>query len=167
MKARIGFDKVWPSEVYARDFVGVKKCSLCHNKKDRGDQVKIWQDTAHAKAFYTLGTPEAKALADKLGIADPRQSGKCLRCHSTAYGFGERITTGAIPPEEGVSCETCHGPGRDYMKLKVMKDREQAKAAGLIVPGEQTCLKCHNETAPNVKPFNFEESWLKIRHPAP
>jgi len=167
MKERIGFDKVWPSEKLAHDFVGVKKCSLCHKTDKQGSQFKIWEDSPHAKAYDTLGMPEAKALAAKLGIADPQQSGKCLRCHSTAYAFGEDKVTENIPVEEGVSCETCHGPGKDYMKITTMKDRAKAVQAGLVIPGEATCLKCHNETAPNVKPFHYQESWDKIKHPVP
>lgn len=167
MKKRIGMDNVWPSEVPEHDYVGVRKCALCHKKEAAGSQYPIWKETAHAKAFDTLGTEEAKALAQKLGIEDPQQSGKCLRCHSTAYAFGEQRVTNVIPVEEGLSCETCHGPGKDYMKLKTMKNREKAVAAGLIIPNEQTCLKCHNQTAPNVKPFDFHESWEKIKHPVP
>lgn len=167
LKKRIGFDQVWKSETYDHEFAGVTKCSLCHKKESQGSQYQIWQATAHARAFGTLGTPAAIELANKLGIADPQQSGKCLRCHSTAYAFGEQKVTDKIPVEEGISCETCHGPGMDYGKLTVMKDREEAIAAGLIIPGEQTCLKCHNESAPNVKAFNFQESWGKIIHPVP
>ena len=69
--------------------------------------------------------------------------------------------------KEGISCETCHGPGKDYKRLKIMQDREKAVAAGLIIPDEQTCLKCHNDTAPNVAPFNYKEAWEKIKHPVP
>ena len=160
-------EKIWASEVPVHDYIGAKKCSLCHNKAAKGDQYQIWKGSAHANAFQTLGTPEAKAVADALGIADPQQSGKCLRCHSTAYAFGEQKVTDIISVEEGVSCETCHGPGKDYMKLEAMKDREKAVAAGLIIPDEQTCLKCHNDTAPNVKPFHFQELWDKIKHLMP
>lgn len=167
MKTRIGFELTRTSEPSVRGYIGVKKCSVCHNSESKGYHYKIWKSSAHARAFETLGTPEAKALGKRLGIPDPQQSGKCLRCHSTAYAFGEQRVTDAIPIEEGISCETCHGEGKDYMKIETMKDRKKALAAGLIIPDEKTCLKCHNETAPNVKEFNYQESWDKIKHYTP
>src|SRR3989338_8648703 len=114
------------------EFVGVAKCSLCHKKPEQGEQFKIWQETKHAQAFETLKTPEAKEQAAKLGIDDPSTSGKCLKCHSTAYWFSETKVTDVIPIEEGVSCESCHGPGKDYMKKSIMQDKEEAIANGLI-----------------------------------
>lgn len=167
MKARIRFDYTWPSEQSKHEYVGVKKCSLCHKAKKQGDQYRIWLGSPHAKAYETLGTPEAKELAGKLGIDDSQKSGKCLRCHSTAYGFGEEKITEVISVEEGISCETCHGPGKDYLTSKIMKNRKKAVAKGLIIGKEQTCLKCHNATAPNVKEFHFEEAFDQMKHPVP
>ncbi|MGE3840602.1 MAG: cytochrome c3 family protein [Vicinamibacterales bacterium] len=41
-------------------------------------------------------------------------------------------------------CEACHGNGADYIKLSVMKDPAQAKAAGLIAkPALSSCATCH------------------------
>ena len=151
----------------SHEYVGVAKCGLCRKKDDVGAQLKIWQQSKHAKAFETLGTPEAKALGAKMEIDDPQKSGKCLKCHSTAYGFSESKVTESVPVEEGVSCESCHGPGKDYMKKSVMQDKEQAKANGLIIPNEKTCVKCHNPESPAFKEFNFKERWAQIKHPVP
>ena len=149
------------------EFIGVGKCSLCHKKEDTGEQYRIWQESKHSKAFEVLGTPEAKETAAKQGISDPQTSGKCLKCHSTAYWFSENKVTEVIPLEEGISCETCHGPGKDYMKKSVMEDKDAAIAAGLIIPDEKVCMQCHNEESPNYKPFDFKVMWEQIKHPVP
>lgn len=151
----------------AHEFAGAQKCSICHKKPEQGEQFRIWQESKHAKAFETLGTPEAKKFAAERGVEDPQTSGKCLKCHSTAYGFSEEKVTSAIAVEEGVSCESCHGAGKDYMKKSVMEDVEAAQAAGLIIPDESTCLKCHNQESPTFKPFDFNERWEKIKHSVP
>lgn len=151
----------------AHEYIGAKKCSLCHKKPEEGEQFRIWQESKHAKAFETLGTAEAKEAAAKLGISDPQTSGKCLKCHSTAYGFTETKVTDAIPVEESVSCESCHGPGKDYMKKSIMEDKQAAIENGLVIPDESTCVKCHNQESPTFKPFNFQERWEKIKHSIP
>ncbi len=147
------------------EFVGVKKCSLCHKGESKGDQYKIWLASPHAKAYETLGTAEAKKVAKKFGIDDPQKSGKCLKCHSTAYYFTESIVTDGIPVEEGVSCESCHGPGKDYMKKSIMENKHDAIANGLLIADEKVCVKCHNQESPAYRDFKYAESFEKIKHP--
>lgn len=154
-------------EAVEREYVGAKKCSLCHKTPEQGEQMKIWEGSKHAKAYETLGTPEAKETGAKRGVDNPQTSGKCLKCHSTAYGFTESKVTENIPVEEGVSCESCHGPGKDYMKKSIMQDKDAAIQAGLVIPNEETCKKCHNPESPNFKGFDFKARWEEIKHPVP
>ena len=149
------------------EFIGANKCAMCHKKPEQGEQYVIWSGSGHAKAFEVLGTPEAKETGKARGVDDPQTSGKCLKCHSTAYWFSENKVSEAIPVEEGVSCESCHAPGKDYMKKSVMEDKNAAIAAGLIIPTEQTCRQCHNEESPNFKGFDYATMWEKIKHPKP
>lgn len=157
----------YAADAPAHEFIGAQKCSLCHKKPEQGEQYRIWQESKHAKAFETLGTPEAKVAAEKLGISDPQTSGKCLKCHSTAYWFSESKVSDAIAVEEGVSCESCHGPGKDYFKKSIMEDKNAAIENGLIIPNEATCVKCHNPESPSYKSFNFKERWEQIKHLIP
>jgi hypothetical protein len=149
------------------NYVGSKACGICHKKDDEGNQLAKWQASPHAKAFETLGTDKAKEIAKARGIDDPQQSPACLKCHATAYHWGEKIVTEKIKVEEGVSCESCHGPGKKYMPKSIMEDREKSIAAGLIYPATRSCTLCHNEESPTYKPFDEKTFFEKIAHPNP
>ena len=158
------------------NYVGVKMCGVCHKKDDSGNQLGKWQDSPHAKAFELLGTPTAKEVGKKMGIDNPQTSAKCLKCHSTAYNFTETVATEKITPEDGVTCESCHGPGKNYMKKSVMENHQGAIAAGLIYPASKSCELCHNDQSPTWKAdrfttkdgkkvgFDFEQAYEKIKH---
>ena len=160
--------------------ISVKKCAMCHKKDDTGNQYAKWQSMGHSKAYEVLGTDEAKAVAAKLGIDDPQASGQCLKCHSTAYYFTESLQTEEVALENGVSCQSCHGPGADYKKKSVMESREASIAAGMIYPAkEKSCTLCHNDTSPTWKPdrytlpsgektgFDVAQAYEKIKHERP
>ena len=150
------------------EYVGAEACArMCHKTAKKGEQLRIWQESRHAKAYETLATPEAIAVGKKLGIKDPQKSDVCLACHTTAHGVSDDLKGTKFSHTEGVGCESCHGPGSLYKKMKIMKDREQAIAKGLTIPDEKTCAQCHNEKSPTYKPFNFEEYHKKIAHPKP
>ena len=163
----------------ATAYTGVKTCGMCHRKESSGNQLGIWQNGPHSKALEKLGTPEAKTAGAKVGVADPQKSGKCLKCHSTAYNMTETLQVEKIPVEEGVSCESCHGPGKAYKSKSVMENREQAIAAGLIYPATKSCESCHNAQSPTWKPdryttkdgkkvgFDVTQAYEKIKHPNP
>lgn len=155
-------------------YIGAEACGKCHKRESTGNQLGQWQQSAHAKAYATLGTPEAKRVAAEKGIADPQKDGKCLKCHVTAYGVDAALIAkpsaegeAGFRTEDGVQCESCHGPGSLYKPRKVMKSREASVAAGLIIPDEKTCKQCHNAESPSYKEFNYEESKKKILHPNP
>lgn len=163
------------------NYVGVKSCKICHKSPEKGDQFGVWSQSAHSQAYARLASPEAKAAGEKLGVADPQTSTKCLKCHSTAYNFSETppAADSKVTLEEGVSCESCHGPGKDYKSKEVMSDKAASVAAGLIIPGSLNCVKCHNEESPSWKAdrytdkdgnpvgFDLEKAFEKIKHPAP
>lgn len=177
-----------PSGKESPKFVGAKKCKMCHNKKDKGEQYNIWSGAKHSKAFELLASESAKKVAAELGIEDPQKSGQCLKCHSTAYFFtAERVSNIAVKKggkpkltiAEGVSCESCHWAGSAYQKKKVMADFDASVKAGMNPSPEKSCVKCHNDQNPNWSlemytlkdgakvGFDFEQAWEKIKHPNP
>ena len=167
-------------------FVGVKGCAMCHKKEDGGNQFAKWQASAHAGAYAALGKPDAKAMGAKVGVADPQKSGKCLKCHSTAYNHTEELQvkpdeegTARITVEDGVTCESCHGAGKNYKAKAAMVDHAQAVAKGLIYPATKSCENCHNDQSPAWKAdryttkdgkkvgFDVDQAFDKIKHPDP
>lgn len=119
------------------DYIGAKKCKICHK-----DVFTSWEKTVHAKAFDLLKPEEQKKE-------------ECTVCHITGT-----TVKGAVL--EGVQCEGCHGPGADYKKKKIMQDKELAIKNGLVIPTEETCVRCHNKKSPTFKSFDFEK---QIKNP--
>ena len=154
--------------LHSQDFkyVGAQKCKMCHNSEEKGKQFTKWTESLHSKAFATLQGPEAMKYGKEHNIADPSKEPKCLKCHATAAGVDATLIAG-LTMEEGVSCETCHGPGSAYKSIPVMKDQAQSIKNGLIVPTEALCKKCHNPESPNYKTFDFATFSAKIAHPNP
>ena len=99
------------------EYAGAAKCKMCHKV-----QYASWENTSHAKA-----TTVAETSTDREFTSD------CLKCHAT----------NANQELSGVQCEACHGPGNDYKKMSIMKDREAAMANGLVIPTQETCDGCH------------------------
>ncbi|MFK5949260.1 MAG: multiheme c-type cytochrome [Methylococcales bacterium] len=139
----------------AQDFkyVGAKKCKMCHNKPATGGQHAQWLATKHAKSMESLNAEEAK---------DPA----CIKCHSTVGSVDASLIAG-LKISEGVSCESCHGPGGKYFPNAIMKSREASMEKGLILPTEDVCLACHNEESEYYEGFNFVEATAIITHPNP
>lgn len=156
------------SVLFGQDFeyIGAAKCKMCHNKPATGEQFKIWSAGPHANAMKSLSNEASMKYAAENGIADPTTDAKCIGCHSTAGAIDANLNMG-VKPDEGVSCESCHGPGSKYKSNAIMKDRAKAIENGMIVPDKNTCLGCHNEKNPFHKPFNYEEALKKIAHPNP
>jgi hypothetical protein len=157
----------WMSPGYAEDAkaVGAAKCKICHSTdKKAGTHFKVLEEQAHAKAFQSLLTDKAKESAKKHGIEDPSKDEKCLSCHTVK---------GAPKPEEGVSCEACHGAAENYLKSHEKEGYEVAVKGGMkdlrgMTKEQKTemCLTCHKADPLNDfhKEFNFDEFYAKIDH---
>ncbi len=125
-----------PAVTAAADHIGAEACKVCHPAA-----YEAWRDSAHARALDAL--PPAK-----------RKDARCTVCHAP------EVEKGAL----SVDCETCHGAGRIYAQSYVMRDRELARAVGLVDPGERTCAACHTESAPGLERFEFAKKLPLIEH---
>jgi hypothetical protein len=162
-------------------YVGVKKCRTCHKKELIGDQYGKWKKSPHAKAFEALKSDEALKIGKAKGIAAPSESDQCLKCHATAFGLKPDQMKKPLKLTDSVQCESCHGPGNDYRKKKIMSDRDKSIANGMWEPGkdEKICTTCHNDESPtwdttkfkladgSTVAFDFEQAKEKIAHPIP
>jgi len=152
-------------------YVGVTTCvGACHKSEQQGNQLAIWQGTKHSLAYKTLQTPEADKIAKDKGFGTAAdETPECLKCHVLGKEMDPAEFETGFSKEDGVQCETCHGPGSEYKKLSIMKDREKSKENGLIIHSEKEafCTGCHNSESPTFKSFNYDEMWAKIQHPKP
>lgn len=145
-------------------YVGATKCQICHKTESQGQQYPIWQKSKHAASFQALSSPEGTAIAQAAGVQNAPESANCLRCHAPLFDKAPEVKG------EGVTCEVCHGPGSEYRKLSIMKDRTAAVKNGLLVyqsPGaiRQQCLACHANA--HGKSFDFAAAYEKIKHLKP
>lgn len=151
-------------------YVGITQCKPCHNSEKQGKQFDIWKGSKHAEAFKTLESPQAAEIAKKKGLAKPAsESPECLKCHVAGVGADAALFAKSFNVKDGVQCEACHGPGSDYKAMNIMKDREKAVAAGMILGKDdpKLCTKCHNPDSPTYKEFAYQAFWTKIKHPVP
>jgi YVTN family beta-propeller protein len=146
-------------------YVGNQVCKSCHPEAYR-----IWVAAKHARAYVVLGTAMAKKIGEECKIqADcPPKSAKCLTCHATAATVSKEYRTPGFHIEEGVKCEACHGPGEKYIAEEIMRDRNVATTAGLLMPTEKDCMTCHKPKPSHdmlkKKPFDYAAAWKKIVH---
>ncbi len=152
-------------------YIGSKKCGMCHKKDEDGAQLKKWEESKHAKATEALKTADADKLAGGKAI----ENQDCLKCHATGAGSDPKLNDKKFEID-GVQCEACHGPGKDYKSKKVMEDREKAVANGLIVWAddkaiEGMCLTCHDmKNKPKDHPkgeWDFAKMYSAIKHTKP
>jgi len=164
------------------DYVGARKCGVCHKKVLIGDQLGAWKRGPHARAFATLQTEASQAIADRLGLeTSPQEAMECLECHATGAVVPAGRQAYDLDLDDGVQCESCHGAGADYRKKKVMSDPAEARAHGLVDLDDQPglCATCHNERSPTFDParyrlpdggvsgFDQEQARSRIAHPIP
>jgi cytochrome c554/c'-like protein len=152
-------------------YVGSTRCRICHSSERIGGQYQAWAGSRHAKAYETLATDKAQAMARKQGIADPQKSAQCLACHSTGAGLPPSRFEPSFAIADGVTCEACHGPGGSFAKISIMqgirKGRLRAKDYGLTVGDKAVCAACHNEDPHTGGFVAWPRDSARIAHPIP
>lgn len=149
------FLRVDPDKVLITDGTGQKPCGECHKS-----EVELWRTTKHAMQFDSLHRSDrGKEIMQDMGLrVTKRQDAICMRCHYTVGP--DRVAVA------GVSCESCHGPARDWINVhnkfaNGARDRTQetpaareqrvaaSRAGGMLRPSTDiyavaaNCFECH------------------------
>ena len=153
-------------------YIGAKECAKCHEGGALGSQYSSWLHTTHSESYKRLARPAAKMIVRRSGLRDddPQKSPVCLGCHATAWDAEPWEKDDDFRLEDGVQCEGCHGPGSEHASESVMRDRAEAMKAGLIIPDEQDCMRCHIEKDTHVavlgtQPIDLKAARAAIAHP--
>jgi hypothetical protein len=148
------------------EYVGSRRCGECHTGDDLGGQYVSWMRSAHGLAYWQLASDWAAFLASRRqeysDIQEPEKEWRCLKCHVTGAQDLDSGFAATFRQEEGVGCESCHGPGSAYVDPEVMADRDLFLQNGGRIPGEATCRRCHEGDR-----FQYDERLPRIAHPRP
>lgn len=144
---------------------GPDACAECHERT-----LKVWKKSKHAKSFKTFPrSKNAKKIAKAMGVRRLKSKSVCLECHFTSAKVKNKVK-----PIAGITCESCHGAGKGYIKVHSdyggkgvtmqneppahkKKRYKDSEAAGMIRPlyiydVANNCFACH--TVPNEKLVN-------------
>jgi hypothetical protein len=104
-------------------FVGSRSCaaSSCHGDPRRESVVGasahyFFDRDKHQLAGTVLRNQRSHEIVDRLGLkCSPWEAQECLACHAPgAVNAPDRNFSSAMI-SEGVGCESCHGPARDWL----------------------------------------------------
>jgi hypothetical protein len=134
--------------------VGPNACAECHKQ-----EAEAWKASHHFKTFREMPRrKEANEIAEKMGVQRIRSETLCLTCHYTVQQKENNKQ-----PIAGISCESCHSAGEDWIKVhsqfsgKTEKTETKAEAEarwkladskGMVRPSAlyrlaKNCYGCH------------------------
>jgi YVTN family beta-propeller protein len=160
-----------PSSSSDRYYLGEAACRRCHYGTGKNDPHSRWYLSKHAESYAVLAQPESVEIARLSGIdVDPLQSPVCLKCHTTASDTEAWRRDEGFHLEDGIQCESCHGPGSEYAAAEIMAKPDAAMRAGLLMPSEEDCRVCHLEKSSHtsvlkIQPYDYLEFLEAILHP--
>jgi Cytochrome c554 and c-prime len=124
----------------ATKIVGSDQCAKCHEK-----EVQQWMRTPHFATFETLHRlPQAKEIADRLGLGSIKRNETCVKCHYT-----EQDQEGRNRVVAGVSCESCHGAAKDWIAIHADYGGPNATKASESAEHRQQRMKASIEAGMN------------------
>src|SRR5262249_11898858 len=74
---------------------------------------EAWKDSHHFRTFREMPRrKEANEIAERMGVQRIRSENLCLSCHYTVQQKENKKQ-----PIAGISCESCHSAGEDWIKV--------------------------------------------------
>jgi hypothetical protein len=158
----------------AGSFVGSINCksSSCHGGagSKRGQYFTWSQKDYHTKAFAILLNARSDRIAEGLGITAQdgalpaaATSARCTVCHAPFQSVAATRLAPTAHPDEGVSCESCHGAASGWLRGHTRKDWTYNTRVGAgmrdlrsLYVRATACAACHQTLAPEL---------LKAGHP--
>ena len=142
-------------------FVGSIGCksSSCHGGAGpKRSQYITWsQKDFHTKAYAVLLNSRSERIAESLGIGGAQSSARCTVCHSPLQSVAPSRLTHSAQPDEGVSCETCHGAAGGWLRGHTRPDwtYNTRVAAGMrdlrnLYVRANACVACHQNLPPEL-----------------
>lgn len=87
---------------------GPNACAECHKQ-----EAEAWKGTHHFKTFRELArNPEGKKIAERMGVRRIKSESLCVNCHYTVQRKENKDEA-----VSGISCESCHGAAKDWIKI--------------------------------------------------
>ena len=159
------------ASVVARDeaatFIGSVGCksSSCHGGAgEKRSQYITWsQKDFHTRAYAILLAARSARIGEAIGISQPQSSARCTICHSPFQSLAPARLASTAHPDEGVSCESCHGAAEPWLRGHTRTDWTYATrvSAGMhdlrnLYARANACVACHQ---------NVDSDILKAGHP--
>lgn len=154
-------------------FVGSVGCksSSCHGGAGpKRSQYFTWsQKDYHTKAFAILLSARSDRIAEGLGMtaaggtSPAATNNRCTVCHAPFQSVSAHRLAPTARPDEGVSCESCHGAAGGWLRGHTRKDWTYATRVGAgmrdlrnLYVRATACAACHQY---------LEPALLKAGHP--
>jgi hypothetical protein len=148
-------------------FVGAIGCrsSSCHGGAgEKRSQYITWsRQDFHSRAPAILLNARSTRIAETLGLPEAQASARCTVCHSPFQAVEQTRLAPTAHPDEGVSCESCHGAAGGWLRGHTRPDWTYATrvSAGMrdlrnLYGRANTCVACHQ---------NLDHDLVKAGHP--
>jgi hypothetical protein len=146
-------------------YMGTASCSAAachHGNGPRGEwrsEYTTWAGhDPHARAHEVLFNDQSQTIARNLGTGPSQKNALCLNCH-VLPGVAPLGSAKEVPRherftvEDGVGCESCHGPAEKWLARHYRKEWQSLTPAEKAVEGmwdtkdlvmrAELCARCH------------------------
>ena len=142
-------------------FIGASGCqsSYCHGGAgEKRNQYLTWvKQDFHSRAHAVLVNARSALMAQSLGLPAAQTSARCTVCHSPFQAVAASQLANTAQPDEGVSCENCHGAASPWLRGHTRRDWSYATCVGAgmhdlrnFYVRANACVACHQNLEPEL-----------------